>query len=117
MKEFMQTFKINQEQAEIAGVCAGLADYFGMKTEYMRLIWVLTFLVANDLGLLVLLFYAYLAGWLKKDYEWDKTSKKACQKFIFLIILVIVLPLYGAEMIETIYEFGRQAGTWLVNVF
>jgi phage shock protein C len=29
----------------IAGVCAGLADYFGMDVSLMRIIWAIAFLV------------------------------------------------------------------------
>lgn len=50
-------------QQKIAGVCAGLAEYFGIDTTWMRLIWVGTFMllwIAPGSSLLVVLLYAIL---------------------------------------------------------
>jgi len=76
MQEFMENFKVNEEQAKIAGVCAGLADYFGIKVAYIRLLFAVVVLASTELGIFVALGYAYLAGWLQRDYLWNKMNKK-----------------------------------------
>lgn len=50
-------------QQKIAGVCAGLAEYFGLDVTWMRLIWVGSFIllwVAPGSSLLVVLLYGIL---------------------------------------------------------
>ena len=44
---------------KIAGVCAGMADYFGMDESLMRVIWVLLLVFSGGLGLIV-----YLLAWV-----------------------------------------------------
>jgi phage shock protein C len=43
---------------KIAGVCAGFADYFGMDTTLMRLIWVGLLILPPYVGLI-----AYIVAW------------------------------------------------------
>lgn len=113
MQEFMENFKVNEEQAKIAGVCAGLADYFGIKAAYIRLIFAVVVLASTELGIFVALGYAYLAGWLQRDYLWDKMSKKVRNHFIFLMIVLIILPLFGREILEIASDFISQVMAWL----
>ncbi len=50
-------------QQKIAGICAGLAQYFGLDVTWMRLIWVGTFMllwIAPGSSLLVVLLYGIL---------------------------------------------------------
>lgn len=57
------------EKQKIAGVCAGLAAYFGMEISWMRLIWVGTFLflwVAPGSSFLVIILYFILWAVLPK---------------------------------------------------
>ena len=113
MQEFMENFKVNQDQAKIAGVCAGLADYFGIKVAYIRLIFGIVVLSSTELGIFVALGYAYLAGWFQKDYLWNKMSKKVRNHFIFLMTVLILLPLFGREILETASDFLSQVIAWL----
>ena len=46
------------ENKIIAGVCGGLADYFGLDATLMRIIWILLVLMAGT-GLL-----AYIIAWI-----------------------------------------------------
>ena len=113
MQEFMENFKVNEEQAKIAGVCAGLADYFGIKVAYIRLIFGVVVLASTELGIFVALGYAYLAGWFQKDYLWNKMNKKVRNHFIFLMTVLIILPLFGREILEIASDFISQVMAWL----
>lgn len=113
MQEFMENFKVNEEQAKIAGVCAGLADYFGIKVAYIRLIFAVVVLTSTELGIFVALGYAYLAGWFQKDYLWNKMSQKVRNHFILLMTVLIILPLFGREILETASDFISQVMAWL----
>lgn len=48
----------NIARKKIAGVCAGFADYFGMDTTLMRLIWVGLMIMPPYIGLI-----AYIVSW------------------------------------------------------
>lgn len=57
------------EKQKVAGVCAGLAQYFGMDITLMRAIWVIVFLImipAAGSALLLVLLYAILWAVLPK---------------------------------------------------
>ncbi|MBF1709501.1 MAG: PspC domain-containing protein, partial [Streptococcus sp.] len=45
MSEKRLTRKVNEKK--IAGVCAGVADYFGLDVAMVRLGWALSFLLAG----------------------------------------------------------------------
>ena len=53
----------------VAGVCAGLADYFGMDVTLVRVIVAVTAVITGGLGVL-----AYLAAWAIIPDEGEKTS-------------------------------------------
>jgi len=49
-----------REGRRIAGVCAGVAQYYGWNVTAMRLIWLLLFLFAGTGGLLYLILWAVM---------------------------------------------------------
>ena len=58
MSEKRLTRKVNEKK--IAGVCAGVADYFGLDVAMVRLGWVLSFLLAGAGGFLYVLLWFLL---------------------------------------------------------
>lgn len=78
MKEFLAGFQVDTENKELAGVCAGLGNYFNIKTNVIRLVAILLFLWSTEFGILTVILYAYLAGWLGRDPlgEGGEKSKK-----------------------------------------
>ncbi|KXT74832.1 hypothetical protein STRDD10_00672 [Streptococcus sp. DD10] len=116
MQEFMKNFTLDREQKEIAGVCAGLANYFDIKVLYMRLIWLLAFVSSTELSIVTIVAYAYLAGWLSRG-ELSLEDKKARNNAIYLFVFLIILVGTKGEIIHTIYDFGRMTGAWLTQLF
>lgn len=53
----------------VAGVCAGLADYFGMDVTLVRVIVAVVAVITGGVGVL-----AYLAAWAIIPDEGEKTS-------------------------------------------
>jgi phage shock protein C len=53
----------------VAGVCAGLADYFGMDVTLVRVIVAVAAVITGGVGVL-----AYLAAWAIIPEEGEKTS-------------------------------------------
>ena len=49
-----------REGRRIAGVCAGVAQYYGWNVTAMRLIWLLLFLFGGTGGLLYLILWAVM---------------------------------------------------------
>lgn len=116
MQEFMKNFKLDREHKEIAGVCAGLANYFDIQVLYMRLIWLVALVSSTELGLVTMIAYAYLAGWLSRS-PLSPEDKKARNSGFALFILLVILLTNGGEVISAIYEFGRLTGAWLAQLF
>ena len=58
MSEKRLTRKVNEKK--IAGVCAGVADYFGLDVAMVRLGWALSFLLAGAGGFLYILLWFLL---------------------------------------------------------
>src|SRR4051794_37170156 len=56
----------SMREKKIAGVCAGVARYFGVDVTLVRLIWVVLVFVPPSIGLI-----AYIVGWIvmPKSYE------------------------------------------------
>jgi len=48
----------SRDDRMLAGVCAGLADYFGVDVTLVRVIWAVVSVLTSGLGVL-----AYLAAW------------------------------------------------------
>ena len=44
MKEFLAGFQVDTENKALAGVCAGLGNYFNIQANIVRLVTVLLFL-------------------------------------------------------------------------
>jgi len=60
----------NAEQGKIAGVCAGIADYFGWETWLVRIL-----VVSGVLFGMPFLILGYIAGWFILDKTPEKTTK------------------------------------------
>lgn len=50
---------LSDKDRKIAGVCCGLADYFGIDSTIVRILWALAVLVSYGTG-----FILYLVFWL-----------------------------------------------------
>lgn len=60
------------EKGKVAGVCAGLADYFGWELWLVRIIFISGFLLTGSF-----FFMAYIIGWFILDKKSDKEIKKS----------------------------------------
>ena len=52
MKEFLAGFQVDTENKALAGVCAGLGNYFNIKTNVIRLVAILLFLSSTEIGII-----------------------------------------------------------------
>ena len=50
---------LSDKDRKIAGVCGGLADYFGIDSTIVRILWALSVMVSYGTG-----FILYLVFWL-----------------------------------------------------
>ena len=91
MKEFLAGFQVDTENKELAGVCAGLGNYFNIKTIVVRLVMLFLFLSSTEFGILTVTLYAYLA-------------------------VCLILVSLGTEGLTAIYESGKAFGQWLVGL-
>lgn len=115
MKEFLAGFQVDTEQKELAGVCAGLGNYFNIKTNIIRLVAILLFLWSTEFGILTVILYAYLAGWLGRN-PLGEGAKKARNQAILLFAVCLILVLLGTEGLTAIYASGKAFGQWLVGL-
>lgn len=115
MREFLAGFQVNTEHKELAGVCAGLGNYFNIQANIVRLVTVLLFLSSMEIGLITVTLYAYLAGWLGNEPLGDG-AKKARNQAILLLSVCLILVSLGAEGLTAIYESGKAFGQWLVGL-
>lgn len=53
----------------LAGVCAGVADYFGLDVTLVRVIWAVLAVITGGAGIL-----AYLVAWILIPNEGQKSS-------------------------------------------
>ena len=116
MREFLAGFQVNTEHKELAGVCAGLANYFNIQANIVRLVTVLLFLSSIEIGIITVTLYAYLAGWLGNEPLGDGT-KKARNQAILLLSVCLILVSLGTEGLTAIYESGKAFGQWLAGLF
>jgi phage shock protein PspC (stress-responsive transcriptional regulator) len=56
---------------KIAGVCAGFANYFGIDVTLIRILWLLSLIVAGT-G-----FLAYIVAWIAMPREEDVARSQA----------------------------------------
>ena len=115
MKEFLAGFQVDTENKELAGVCAGLGNYFNIQTNIVRLVTVFLFLSSTEIGIITVTLYAYLAGWLGRD-PLGEGAKKARNQAILLLAVCLLLVSLGTEGLTTIYESGKAFGQWLVGL-
>lgn len=116
MKEFLAGFQVDTEHKELAGVCAGLGNYFNIQTNIVRLVTVFLFLSSTEVGILTMTLYAYLAGWLGNEPLGDG-AKKARNQAILLVVVCLLLVSLGTEGLTAIFESGKAFGQWLSGLF
>ena len=115
MKEFLAGFQVDTESKELAGVCAGLGNYFNIQTNIVRLVTLFLFLSSTEMGIITVTLYAYLAGWLGRD-PLGEGAKKARNQAILLFAVCLILVSLGTEGLTAIYESGKAFGQWLVGL-
>ena len=87
MKEFLAGFQIDTENKALAGVCAGLGNYFNIQANIVRLVTVFLFLSSTEIGIITVTLYAYLAGWLGNE-PWGMEQKKLETKLFSYLLFV-----------------------------
>ena len=115
MKEFLSRFQVDTEDKALAGVCAGLGNYFNIQTNIVRLVTLFLFLSSTEMGIITVTLYAYLAGWLGRD-PLGEGAKKARNQAILLFAVCLILVSLGTEGLTAIYESGKVFGQWLVGL-
>ena len=116
MKEFLAGFQVDTENKALAGVCAGLGNYFNIQANIVRLVTVLLFLSSTEIGIITVTAYAYLAGWLGNE-PLEAGAKKARNQAILLLAVCLLLVSLGAEGLTAIFESGKAFGQWLSGLF
>ena len=116
MKEFLAGFQIDTENKALAGVCAGLGNYFNIQTNIVRLATILLFLSSTEMGIITVTLYAYLAGWLGNEPLGDG-AKKARNQAILLAAVCLILVSLGTEGLTSIFESGKAFCQWLSGLF
>ena len=116
MKEFLAGFQVDTENKALAGVCAGLGNYFNIQPNVVRLMTVLLFLSSTEIGIIIVTLYAYLAGWLGNELLGDG-AKKARNQAILLLVVCLLLVSLGAEGLTAIFESGKAFGQYLSGLF
>ena len=115
MKEFLAGFQVDTEHKELAGVCAGIGNYFNIQTNVVRLMTVFLFLSSTEFGIITVALYAYLAGWLGNESLGDG-AKKARNQAILLFAVCLILVSLGTEGLTVIFESGEAFGQWLAGL-
>ena len=115
MKEFLAGFQVDTEHKELAGVCAGIGNYFNIQTNVVRLMTVFLFLSSTEFGIITVALYAYLAGWLGNESLVDG-AKKARNQAILLFAVCLILVSLGTEGLTVIFESGKAFGQWLAGL-
>lgn len=116
MKEFLAGFQVDTENKALAGVCAGLGNYFNIQANIVRLVTVFLFLSSTGNGIITVTLYAYLAGWLGNEPLGDG-AKKARNQAILLLVVCLLLVSLGTEGLTAIFESGKAFGQWLSGLF
>ena len=116
MKEFLAGFQVDTENKALAGVCAGLGNYFNIQANIVRLVTIFLFLSSTEIGIITVTLYAYLAGWLGNEPLGDG-AKKARNQAILLFAVCMILVSLGTEGLTTIFESVKTFGQWLSGLF
>ena len=56
-----QKFRLNKADGKLMGVCAGLADYFGLDVTLVRILWVVGTLAGAGVLILIYILIGLLA--------------------------------------------------------
>ncbi|MFS9133617.1 PspC domain-containing protein [Streptococcus infantis] len=115
MKEFLAGFQVDTENKELAGVCAGIGNYFNIQTNIVRLVTVFLFPSSTEIGIITVVLYAYLAGWLER-VPLEEGAKKARNQAILLFAVCLLLVSLGTEGLTAIFESGKAFGQWLAGL-
>ena len=115
MKEFLAGFQVDTEHKELAGVCAGLGNYFNIQADIVRLVTVFLFLSSTEIGIITVTAYAYLAGWLGNE-PLGYGAKKARNQAVLVLVVCLLLVSLGTEGLTAIFESGKDFGQWLVGL-
>lgn len=115
MKKFLADFQVDTEHKELAGVCAGLGNYFNIQANIVRLVTVLLFLSSTEIGIITVTLYAYLAGWLGKEPLGAGERKAKCRAILLFAACLILISL-GSEGLTSIFESGKAFGHWLAGL-
>ncbi len=115
MKEFLAGFQVDTENKALAGVCAGLGNYFNIQTNIVRLVTIFLFLSSTEFGIITVTLYAYLAGWLSREPLGDG-AKKARNQAILLFVVCLLLVSLGTDGLTAIFEAGKALGQWLAGL-
>ena len=116
MKEFLAGFQVDTGDKVLAGVCAGLGNYFNIQTNIVRLVTLFLFLSSTEIGIITVTLYAYLAGWLGNEPLGDG-AKKARNQAVLLLVVCLLLVSHGAEGLTAVFESGKAFGQWLSGLF
>ena len=87
MKEFLAGFQVDTEDKALAGVCAGLGNYFNIQTNIVRLVTLFLFLSSTEMGIITVTLYAYLAGWLGDEPLGMEQKKLETKLFSYLLFV------------------------------
>ena len=88
MKEFLAGFQVDTENKELAGVCAGLGNYFNIQANIVRLVTVFLFLSSTEIGILTVTAYAYLEQVGLAMNPWGMEQKKLETKLFSYLLFV-----------------------------
>lgn len=116
MKEFLAEFQVDTEHKEIAGVCAGIANYFKVDPLMVRALVVLLFLSSIEISLLTVISYALLAGWMGSE-SLEEVIKKSGYKILFFYIVAILLNSFGDQVLTASFRFVHTLIQGLLGLF
>ncbi|MDU2685774.1 PspC domain-containing protein [Streptococcus parasanguinis] len=116
MKEFLADFQVDTEHKEIAGVCAGIANYFKVDPLMVRALVALLFLSSIEISLLTVISYALLAGWMGSG-SLEEVIKKSGYKILFFYIVSILLNSFGDQVLTATFGFGHALVQGLLSLF
>lgn len=116
MKEFLAEFQVDTEHKEIAGVCAGIANYFNVDPLMVRALVALLFLSSIEISLLTVISYAFLAGWLGSE-SLEEVIKKSGYKILFFYIVAILLNSFGGQVLTASFRFVHALIQGLLGLF
>jgi len=85
MKEVKKLYRSKKDRM-IAGVCGGIAEYLGIDSSIVRLLWVLLCLL-NGIGIILYIAAAII---IPEAPEEKPSSKSSTEKQLVLILLLVI---------------------------